>query len=71
MCEEVARVLKPGGTFIATREHVISKKEDLPVFLANHPLHRFYGGENAFVLQKYLDEEGNVVYSDKPFESNA
>jgi SAM-dependent methyltransferase len=54
MSNEIARVLKPGGTFIATREHVISAKEDLPAFLANHPLHHFYGGENAFVLQEYL-----------------
>ena len=36
-------ILKPGGTFIATREHVISKKEDLAVFQASHPLHRLYG----------------------------
>lgn len=54
MCAEVARVLKPGGTFIATREHVISKKQDLAAFLENHPLHFLYGGENAFLLQEYM-----------------
>jgi ubiquinone/menaquinone biosynthesis C-methylase UbiE len=54
MCNEIARVLKPHGTFIATREHVISKKRDLPIFLGNHPLHHLYGGENAYLLKEYL-----------------
>lgn len=52
---EIARVLKRGGMFIATREHVISKREDLPVFLAEHPLHKLYGGENAFQLPEYIN----------------
>jgi len=51
----MGRVLKKGGTFIAVREHVISKKEDLPVFLTNHPLHKLYGGENAFLLKEYTN----------------
>ena len=55
LCREVARVLKPGGTFIATREHVISRKEDLPLFLESHALHKLYGGENAFLLKEYLE----------------
>ena len=55
MCHEVARTLKPGGKFIATREHVISRKEDLSIFLTNHPLHHLYGGENAFLLDEYLN----------------
>lgn len=55
LCKEIGRVLKPGGTFIATREHVISRREDLDVFLEEHPLHKLYGGENAYQLQEYLD----------------
>jgi ubiquinone/menaquinone biosynthesis C-methylase UbiE len=54
MCGEIARVLKPGGVFIAAREHVISKKDDLPLFLDSHPLHHLYGGENAYLLEEYL-----------------
>lgn len=53
-CREIFRVLKPGGTMLATREHVISKKQDLQAFLDSHPLHRYYGGENAFLLKEYL-----------------
>ncbi len=52
-CREMARVLRPGGLCIAIREHVISRSEDLPLFLENHPLHRLYGGENAFLLSQY------------------
>jgi SAM-dependent methyltransferase len=54
LCREAARVLKPGGVFIATREHVISRTEDLPVFLASHPLHKMYGGEHAYLLDEYV-----------------
>lgn len=54
LCREVARVLKPGGRFIATREHVISSALDLPAFLDRHPLHRLYGGEHAYLLVEYL-----------------
>jgi SAM-dependent methyltransferase len=54
LCGEAGRVLKKGGIFIATREHVITRREDLPLFLANHPLHGLYGGENAYLLDEYL-----------------
>ena len=52
-CREFLRVLKPGGRLLAVREHVISKAEDLPAFLDLHPLHKLYGGENAFLLPQY------------------
>ncbi len=54
MLREAARALKPGGMFIACREHVISRHEDLRIFQDNHPLHHLYGGENAFLLREYL-----------------
>lgn len=54
LCREVGRVLKHGGTFLATREHVVSKKEDIPAFQENHPLHHLYGGEYAYLLDEYV-----------------
>ncbi len=54
LCREAARVLKPHGIFIAIREHVLSRREDLQIFLDNHPLHRLYGGENAYLLDEYI-----------------
>ncbi|GAB7081067.1 class I SAM-dependent methyltransferase [Megalodesulfovibrio paquesii] len=53
-CAELFRVLKPGGTFIATREHVVDNEADLAIFLEAHSLHRLYGGEHAFTLPRYL-----------------
>jgi SAM-dependent methyltransferase len=54
-CAEIHRVLRPGGTFLAIREHVISKPMDLQAFLDSHPLQRMYGGENAFLLRQYQE----------------
>jgi len=62
LCKEVARVLKPGGVFIATREHVVDLPEELPVFLDGHPLHHLYGGENAFSLMQYIDAIENAGF---------
>lgn len=53
LCRQLARVLRPGGRFVATREHVLSSREDLPRFLASHPLHHIYGGEHAYLLSEY------------------
>jgi len=54
LCQEMTRVLKPGGVLIATREHVISEPGDLPRFLKKHPLHHRYGGEHAYLLEDYV-----------------
>jgi SAM-dependent methyltransferase len=53
-CGELYRVLKPGGILIAAREHVITRDADLDRFLQQHPLHRLYGGEQAFKLERYV-----------------
>lgn len=53
LCREAFRVLKPGGVLVATREHVITREEDLEAFQNSHPLHFLYGGENAYTLARY------------------
>lgn len=74
LCREVARVLKPGGIFVATREHVVTQLSDIPVFQNSHPLHRLYGGETAYLVEQYqaaLREAGLVVDQTlNPFESD-
>jgi SAM-dependent methyltransferase len=55
LCNEVSRVLAPGGVFIATREPVLSQESDLAIFLQEHPLHRLFGGENAYLLPVYVN----------------
>jgi SAM-dependent methyltransferase len=62
LCQEVARVLRRGGVFLATREHVISRKEDLQLFLDSHALHFLYGEENAYLLQEYLNAIGSAGF---------
>jgi len=73
-CREMFRVLRPGGIFIAAREHVISKEADLGRFLDRHPLHRLYGGEHAFLLGRYigaLDDAGfDTVEVFRPLKSS-
>jgi SAM-dependent methyltransferase len=54
LCREIYRVLEPGGVFIAARDHVISRKADLPKFFEVHPLHQLYGGENAYLKAEYI-----------------
>lgn len=74
LCKEVSRVLKPQGLFVATREHVISKKEDLQAFLDSHPLHHLYGGEHAYLLSEYLSaiEQSGIKLTNvlNPFQSD-
>lgn len=52
---EVARVLRPNGLFIACREHVVDNlQEELISFLEHHAVHQLAGGENAYLLKQYV-----------------
>ncbi len=47
------RMLKPKGLFLTVRDHVINSDVNKQEFLKTHPLHKYYGGENAFTLNEY------------------
>jgi ubiquinone/menaquinone biosynthesis C-methylase UbiE len=70
---ECARVLKPGGLFLATREHVVNDAKQLEEFLAGHILHQQHGGENAYPVVHYtnsLQQAGfTVVQKMAPLDS--
>jgi ubiquinone/menaquinone biosynthesis C-methylase UbiE len=73
LCAEVARVLKPGGTFIAIRDHMLHRKSDLNAFLDAHPLHNLYGGENAYLYREYSDALSQspltIIHSFRSFQT--
>lgn len=50
---EASRVIKKDGLFITIRDHIIFDERDKEWFLENHPLQKFYGGENAFTPSEY------------------
>jgi SAM-dependent methyltransferase len=52
-CRDIARVLKPGGMLLALRDHVVTGPGQMEAFFDIHPLHRHYGGENAFEIRQY------------------
>lgn len=53
MLRECSRILKPGGVFLACREHVVDDEKQLQTFREGHPVHRLAGGENAHRLDTY------------------
>ncbi len=74
LCSELARVLRPGGVMVATREHVLSREEDLNAFLGSHPLQALYGGEHAYLLAEYkqaIESAGlKLSHAYNPYESD-
>ena len=50
---ECTRILKSGGVFLASREHVVDDDQQLREFLDSHPVHQLAGGENAYRLDEY------------------
>lgn len=62
--KEAARVSKKGGVILTLRDHVIASSRDKVKFLKQHPLHHYYGGENAFTLAAYQEafrEAGLII----------
>lgn len=53
--KEAARVLKKDGLMLTIRDHVIRDEQDKEEFFKIHPLHKFYGGENAYKASEYRE----------------
>ncbi|GEO09906.1 hypothetical protein SAE01_24020 [Segetibacter aerophilus] len=51
--KETFRVSKNNALLLTLRDHVIKNEVDKQAFLKRHPLHKMYGGENAFTLEEY------------------
>lgn len=51
---ECIRVLKPNGLLLTVRDHVVYNEDDKKWFLENHPLQKYYGGENAYSSNEYM-----------------
>ncbi len=70
---ESARVLRPGGVFLACREHVVDDRRQLDAFRRQHLMYRLAGSESAYSLPAYLGAirhaglEVQAVYG--PFDS--
>jgi 2-polyprenyl-3-methyl-5-hydroxy-6-metoxy-1,4-benzoquinol methylase len=71
--KNLAGLLRPGGMLFTVRDHVIFDARDKEWFLENHPLHKFYGGENAFTPAEYeaaIEDAGlTIIQSWKHFEN--
>jgi SAM-dependent methyltransferase len=52
-CREAARVLRPGGVLVLSREHVVTFPGDLERFLKRHATHFMSGGEHAYPVRAY------------------
>lgn len=65
--DECHRVLRPGGVFLAAREHVVDDDGQLAEFRAAHPVHQLAGGEGAWSLSAYrsaIEQSGLVITRD-------
>jgi SAM-dependent methyltransferase len=51
--KECARILKRGGIFLGSREHVVSDDLQKEEFLKGHLMQPLHGGENAFRVEEY------------------
>lgn len=58
--KECVRVLKPNGLLLTIRDHVVYNEKDKAWFLESHPLHKFYGGENAYTSMEYKNAIKNA-----------
>ncbi|MBN3769185.1 glycosyltransferase [Burkholderia sp. Se-20378] len=53
--KKIKELLAANGVALLIREHVIFDEDDRARFLDGHAFHHYYGGENAYTVEQYLD----------------
>ncbi|WP_236170003.1 glycosyltransferase [Pseudomonas parasichuanensis] len=53
--KKIGTLMQDDATAFFVREHVVFDDADMEFFLANHPFHRYTGGENAYRREEYCD----------------
>lgn len=69
----IRRLTNPRGVVMLVREHVVFDDADRERFLETHPLHRYYGGEEAYRVEEYVDfarRSGFTVHRIIPFKES-
>jgi ubiquinone/menaquinone biosynthesis C-methylase UbiE len=59
---ECYRITRPGGLFLACREHIVDDDAQMAEFLAKHPVHQLAGNENAYRLDEYTSAIASAGY---------
>lgn len=59
---ECYRITRPGGLFLACREHIVDDDTQMAEFLAKHPVHQLAGNENAYRLDEYTSAISSAGY---------
>lgn len=62
--KNLGTLVKAKGYLFTVRDHVVYDEEDKKWFLENHPLQKFYHGENAFTKAEYceaIEEAGFTI----------
>jgi 2-polyprenyl-3-methyl-5-hydroxy-6-metoxy-1,4-benzoquinol methylase len=70
----ITRYIRKGGLLMTVRDHVVFSRKDKEKFLSEHPLHKFYHGENAYTPEEYraaitmagLEVQAELRFFDSP-----
>lgn len=71
--KNLASLVRHNGILVTIRDHVVYNDEEKESFLKDHPLHKYYQGENAFTAEEYksaIEQSGlHIIKTLKHFDS--